>query len=327
MFDYNDTNDDEATLTEEVIEALGEDKPAGRLAPKREKYVPTFEDPKQELKHLVLQHAAIVKQKVSIIHQNSPRKSHKTGEVIPCRIPFDTAEEMLAVAKQVLNKRASRLERQMLTCLEKMPVYQQFLSKVYGAGPIACSYLLAYCDIHKAQKSSSLRRYVGLAVIDGRLECATKGQVNCFVAKLRVVLFQMLSAMWRNAAKSEQTCKYLDIWTGAKHRILNSARVDQDGKILTEACKVVSAKGFAHSTGWHKAADIFIEDLYVVWRTLEGLPVWPTYRAAKLGYQHGGAPCDGAPRVMTLAEALEVVGEVGAMKSERVTKSDKNSEE
>lgn len=33
---------------------------------------------------------------------------------------------------------------------------------------------------------------------------------------------------------------------------------------------------------------VFLKDLWVAWRTLEGLPVTPDYAEAKLGLKHGG---------------------------------------
>ena len=104
-----------------------------------------------------------------------------------------------------------------------------------------------------------------------------------------------------------QTCKYLDIWRNAKHRELHSERVD----VATNKWRDMNGKehggaaGHAHSKGWHKAADIMIDDLYIVWRALEGLPVWPTYYEAKLRHVHGGAPLASlAPVMLTLDEAL-----------------------
>jgi len=65
--------------------------------------------------------------------------------------------------------------------------------------------------------------------------------------------------------------------------------------------------GFAHSKGWHAAADVLVEDMYIVWRAQLGLPVWPDYHAAKLGYSHNGKICVDAPRTMTLEEAKAFV--------------------
>lgn len=94
-------------------------------------------------------------------------------------------------------------------------------------------------------------------------------------------------------------------WTGKIE--LSHPRKARDGEMITH----VSARGFAHSYGWHKAADVFLEDLYTVWRAIEGLPVWPAFYAAKLsGYKHAsGKICVDAPTMLTLEEALELVGD------------------
>lgn len=65
-------------------------------------------------------------------------------------------------------------------------------------------------------------------------------------------------------------------------------------------------------TGWVKAADLFLYDLYVMWRTLEGLPAWPTYLDGVVrGVAHKtGEPVVNAPRYLTMEEAREIVGDV-----------------
>jgi hypothetical protein len=77
---------------------------------------------------------------------------------------------------------------------------------------------------------------------------------------------------------------------------------------LLDDGRTVPWDGHAHSYGWHKAADILIEDLYIVWRTLAGMPVWPSYYAAKLGYEHGGKISVNAPKMLSLDEAKALVG-------------------
>lgn len=121
------------------------------------------------------------------------------------------------------------------------------------------------------------------------------------------------------SAPHGKSSKYLKIWTDYKHRMLQSERCTFNPKtkrlevvrIGAATADVLSAAAFAHSTGWHKAADVFLEDLYVVWRALEGLPVWPSYYAAKLGYEHGGKICVNAPKMLTVDDALATVGDVG----------------
>lgn len=289
-----------------------------KLEPKPQ-YIPAFSDPVRELRGLVQQHVALTKASVAIRNMSVDRifKSDSDPERGKCRLPLDAQMQGVLLA-ETYKKSAKKLESKMLKCLKQVPIYEHFLSKVYGAGPVICAYLVAYVDPNKATKPSNLRAYCGLAVENGRLARRAAGGKG-YNAVLRVRLFQMMSAIWKNAAKSKATTKYLKIWTDYKNRMANSERVvdgkiyAQDGTPITNlGTKIVrSAKGFIHSTGWHKAADVFLEDLYIVWRTLEGLDVWPAYHAAYLGYSHGGKICVNVGKRLTLEEALATVGELG----------------
>lgn len=319
-----------ATVTAKGV-TLVEDPPGPKKASRAKRlksfarkppYVPTHDDPREELRLIVQQHKAIVEAATAARARCGDRVIHATGEVVKSRLPEDVKTDILDGAEEML-RRAGRLETSMLRELRKMPVYQHFLSRVYGLGPIVCAYLCAMVDIHKAAKPSNLRRFVGLAVINGRLERPTKGQKLGYCAELRMRLYQAMSAMWKNSAKKTEsapygsTSKYLDIWRAYKVRMQHSERYRPDDNILLAfdgESERPGAKAIIHATGWHKAADVLIEDLYVVWRTLEGLPVWPNYYESKLGFQHGGAPIEAiGPRVITLDEALARVGNPGAV--------------
>jgi len=49
------------------------------------------------------------------------------------------------------------------------------------------------------------------------------------------------------------------------------------------------SKGHRHNMAIRYMVKMFIIDLYKVWRTVEGLEVYPPYHEAKLGLKHGGA--------------------------------------
>jgi len=101
--------------------------------------------------------------------------------------------------------------------------------------------------------------------------------------------------------------------------MIHSARYIADTNKLIEfgSDKTRSgAKGVIDSTGWHKSADVFLTDLYMVWRALEGLPVWCPYVAEKLGYWHASdIPAWTGGRTMSVEEAMILVGDVGAYES------------
>jgi len=288
-------------------------------------YVPMHDDPRAELRRLVQEHKTLTRSAQSIAGMCRDRVCKATGETMKSNLPADAK---LALEGQVgaLVKQASKLEAAMLRELKKLPVYKRFLANVYGLGPVVCAYLCAMVDIHKAVKLSNLRRFVGLAVIDGHLERPKRGQKLAYCAELRMRIYQAFAAMWKNACRVTAahphgaTTKYLDVWRGYKHRMQHSERYNAEENTLLsfedEEDERSGARAVIHATGWHKAADVLMEDLYVIWRTLEGLPVWRSYYTAKLGYQHGGGPIDPAalgPRMLTIEEALTAVGEVGAV--------------
>lgn len=294
-------------------------------------------EPREELRKLLLQHKALVRASKAAQLMTTHRTvrsdfgPYKKGDVMPCRLPDDARVELQTVAKN-MDKRASSLGTSMKAVLRDIPIYQQFLRHVFGIGEgaIIAAYLVGEIDIQRSIKPSGLRRFCGLAVIDGRLERRRAGQKNQYNAEMRMRLFQLFSGMAKNAGKKSKdkpfgtTSKYLEIWKNYKTRMQQSERYDVASNTLrefsdAEAKPRKGAKAVIHATGWHKAADVFIEDLYIVWRALEGLPVWPSYHAAKLGYSHGGKICVDAPKLLTLKEALEVTdGYQGSAAAERL---------
>ena len=297
-----------------------------RSLKKKEKYIPASTNPIVELKALVGQHKQVTKWRTMLILGAGDRKL-KTGEVSLCRLPADTrlefsGERALDPKGKVgglagaLGTKLAYIEKAMESELKKVPVYAQWLRGVHGVGVVTCAYLLADIDILKATKPSNLIRFCGLAVINGRLERPTAGAIRPYNLALRTRLFLTFPAsMWKLGGK--QTNKYLKIWKDKKHGLMSSDRVDRHGvddvKKWTVAMgtKNVSVAGWAHSASWHTAARVFLEDLYIVWRALEGLPVWPDYHAAKLGYAHGGKICVDAPKALTIEDAIGLVGDVG----------------
>jgi len=67
---------------------------------------------------------------------------------------------------------------------------------------------------------------------------------------------------------------------------------------------------------WRVGAQLFLEHLYIVWRTLEGLEVWPGYHEAMRRYAHmTHEPVENKPERLTLEEALRRVGVLDKVKA------------
>lgn len=175
--------------------------------------------------------------------------------------------------------------------IAEFPIWGAFLKGVRGVGPAMAGVIIAEIDITKAKYSSSLWKYAGLDVAEdgkGRSRhkahlvdvqytdasgevCTKKGiTFNPFLkTKLTGVLSDLFIRM-----KSEP---YVTIYGDYKHRIAS-----RNDATLT--------KGHIHNMAKRYAVKRFLSDLYVAWRTVEGLPVAPDYQEAKLGHVHGAGP-------------------------------------
>lgn len=307
------------------------------LTPKHREDVVYVDNPRAELRRLVKMHAALTRASVATHHMGSDReKEDADGSkvVIPCLLPKPQQDALVACSKG-LSAEAKRLaSTAMRDQYRQMPIYQTFLGHVYGFSSGVCvSYLCGTIDITRAEKPSQLIRYCGLSVdnVTGALERRstapkydwegnydpTKG--GTFNSVMRTRMYQAFATMWKNSRGAERkvTSKYLDIWHNKKARVLMSERV-KDGKITLLIPRVtkggkkiteVSAQGFAHSVGWHTAASVFLYDLYLMWRALEGLPVWLSYYEWARGREHNGPPIEreNKPRMMTVDQVMKYI--------------------
>lgn len=255
----DDTN--ERTMSESISRALGTDNisgPLGRRTRAKKANEPAAnEDPREELKRLVREHKALVGKAKAFEASVSDRTNRTTGELMKSAVPEDVRIEVSAVV-QSMRRRADLLETKMLRELKRIPIYKLFLARVFGVGAVVAAYLVSEIDIRRAEKVSNVRRYCGLAVIDGRLERPRAGQKLAYNAELRTRLFQAFSAMWKNAAKKTagaphgQTTKYLDVWRGYKHRMSRHERYDAERNRLAGfdgSAERPGAKALIHAAG------------------------------------------------------------------------------
>lgn len=180
-----------------------------------------------------------------------------------------------------------RLERD----IQDYPIYTEFLKNVRGCGPAMAGVIISEIDISKAKYASSLSKFCGLDVVinaegigEGRsrkkhhlvdqyyVDAHGEPQVKkglSFSPMLKTKLMGVLASCFlRNKSP------YADIYTQYKFRLQNSPR------------HADKSDGHKHNMAMRYMIKIFLQDLYVAWRTLEGLPVAPPYSQAKLGLLH-----------------------------------------
>ena len=198
--------------------------------------------------------------------------------------------------------------RQMTATLEKIPVYVSYLNQQRGIGPAMAGVLIATLDPPKARYVSSFWAYAGLDVgSDGRGRSRRQEHLveRSYIDKngkeamrmgvtynpwLKTKLFTLAGSFMRSASPWRQ------VYDGYKHRLQTDS--------VREKCTVGEYKK-RHAAGedttkiWTPGRidmaakrymlKMFLADLWVHWRKLEGLPVTETYQEAKLGHRHGKA--------------------------------------
>jgi len=172
--------------------------------------------------------------------------------------------------------------------VETFPIWDSFLKGVRGCGPLMAAVCISELDPHKAKYASSFWKYAGLDVgPDGRgrskrsehlikvTYTTRKGEeaerlsitYNPF---LKTKLMGVLGTSFLRSASP-----YRAIYDGYKHRLENH-----------ETYKDVS-KGHRHNMSMRYMVKLFLRDLWVAMREVEGLPVYSGYDEAKLGLVHG----------------------------------------
>jgi hypothetical protein len=126
----------------------------------------------------------------------------------------------------------------------------------------------------------------------------------------------IMAGMRKNGAKTSAdrpygtTTKYLDRWLAASHaerEAPREARMGYGNKLR---------KPVPDHKGRMKATDLFLWDLYVVWRALEGLDMRHDKFSVQRGRDHSGREVNLDERFsLTVEEALAWVGDVGGRAS------------
>ena len=185
-------------------------------------------------------------------------------------------------------------EEQILRAIRRevhgQPIWIAFLEEVKGCGELMSAVILSEIDIHKARHRSSLYRYAGLDVgPDGRGRSRRADH--------------LVDATYTDKAGDEQTRKSITFNPFLKTKLVGvlgssflkcsspyRAWYDQERhrcESMTEPDGKPMGKLHAHNRATRKMVKAFLDDLYVAWRTLEGLPVSASYAETHLGIVHG----------------------------------------
>lgn len=204
---------------------------------------------------------------------------------------IDTYTEFVLVSQYLcLERQEAGSFRNLVNVLKDFPIYTEFLEGVKGVGPAMAGVIISEFDISRARYPSSLWKYAGLDVApDGRGRGKYKehlvdyayqdkeGQEQTrkgitFNPFLKTKLVGVLGPSFLKSGPDKSP--YAVIYYDYKRRLENHP----DHKEKT--------KGHRHNMAIRVMVKGFLRDLYVAWRTLEGLEVAVEYAEAKLGMVH-----------------------------------------
>lgn len=213
-----------------------------------------------------------------------PRQSNFKGDAV-----ISNYTELCLLNQYVdLEEQEVKHFRQLASALKEYPIYTQFLEKVKGVGAAMAGVIISEIDIRKATYSSSLWAYAGLDVAadgNGRgrkkehlVEVEYKNKMGeqatrvgiTFNPFLKTKLVGVLASSFLRAGENP----YSVIYNNYKHRLENHDKHKE------------KSKGHRHNMAMRYMIKRFLCDLYVAWRTLEGLSVATDYHEGKLGHKH-----------------------------------------
>jgi len=243
------------------------------------------------------------------------------NRTLPEREGFTGDELISDYSELVLTNQFFQIERQervqfqqLLLLLEGIPIYDTYLSQVYGIGPAMAGVLITYFNPHKARHISSFWKYAGLDVAGG------SGRSR---RKEHLVQREYTTAAGDTALRDSVTynpflkSKLMGVLTGGFMRKASPWRAvydDYKNRLETdparERCSTNDWKkrrkagedvsrlwtpGRINNAAKRYMVKMFLAEFWVRWRTLEGLPVTEPYAVAKLGHSYHASATSSAP--------------------------------
>ena len=215
--------------------------------------------------------------------EKSIAKLNPAPDLIKSRIDYELVQQYLRLV-EAENAMCKIVERE----VKSHPMWDAFFAGVKGCGPLMSAVCIAYFDPYKARHASSFWRYAGLDVQhdpnrdkmrgvgkwytedrayidkDGKEQTKKSLTYNPF---LKTKLVGVLGSAFLRAKDSYYGKVYYDY----KNRLDNR---DEDFSPIVK-----------HRMATRYAVKMFLRDMWVVWRELEGLEVTEPYEVAKLGHK------------------------------------------
>lgn len=195
-------------------------------------------------------------------------------------------QKMLAEVETFVDKTIAEV-------IENHPAFPWF-SQVKGIGKENIAKVIGLVDISKASYVSSLWKFAGFAVEDGKAPRAQRGKKLEFNRQLRTMCWRLISSL--NRAKGSYYEYFLKQKEHYTQRFLQNGftiipaeqlpfKMERGKRIRYESDKVISL-GHVNNMAKRKMIKLFLAHLWLVWREAEGLPTSKPYVQEYKGHEH-----------------------------------------
>lgn len=187
--------------------------------------------------------------------------------------------------RQQLHGRYARLlgeieedvEKRLKPEVEQHPAWP-WLGQIRGVSHTSAALVLGYIDIERSPTVSSLWRYAGFGVVNGKRERPTKGQKLAYNARLKTMVWRLTDLQVKLRGP------FRGAYDDAKHRYLTT-RGPESGFKAEDTDKPWTL-GHCEAASRRKASKLFLAMLWQVWREADGLSVRGPWIEQYGGDQH-----------------------------------------
>lgn len=185
--------------------------------------------------------------------------------------------KILFVRLETIEELENNVFKEIAKEVHKHPLWKEFLVEVKGCGETMAAIIISEFDINIAETVSKMWAFSGL--VPGR-DKKKKGEKCPYNQFLKSKLCGVLGSGFLKA-----NSPYREFYDNIKHRY-ESENWGVESKNPVD--KKRPKAGHQHNASIRYMVKMFLKDLYVAWRTLEGLPVREPYAEEYLGKVHSG---------------------------------------
>ena len=206
-------------------------------------------------------------------------------------------EEIMCGVRDVKTKKL--IKKGLKHLVREYPIWKEFLKDIKGCGETMAAVIISEIDIHKADTVSKIWQFAGLnpgmvrgkkfkgkgdnkkIIVSDEMVRGDKKTAGFLCPYNQFLKAKMCGVLGAGFLKAESP--YREYYDNMKHRLI-SADWGMESKNPTDPKRPKA--GHQHKAANRYMVKMFIKDLYIAWRTLEGLPVREPYQEEYLKKRH-----------------------------------------